>query len=153
MLPTNKTRGTGPGPAKASHRVRVLIVEDNPRLRKLMTDVLALEGCSVTEAVDAMSMRWHLQMRGVEEYPDDPFDLIVTDIQMPGESGLEVLGWLRRRGCPIPALVVTAFPELATREQVSKLEATLLPKPFTLLDFRSVAIASLSPTAKSLQRA
>lgn len=132
---------------------RVLIVEDNSRLRKLMTDVLTLEGFTVTEAADTTSMRWHMRIRAQEEYPDEPFDLIVTDIQMPGESGLVSLEWLRRRGCPTPALVVTAFPELATREQVRKLDATLLPKPFSLREFRSVAVATVRPGARIVVRA
>jgi DNA-binding response OmpR family regulator len=127
----------------------VLIVEDNARLRKLMVDVLALEGCKVTEAFDATSMRWHMHISGQEEYPNEPFDLIITDIQMPGGNGLVVLEWLRRKGCPIPAVVVTAFPELATREQVNKLGATLLPKPFNLIDFRGIAFAALQSRSRA----
>jgi CheY-like chemotaxis protein len=115
-----------------------------------MADVLALEGCAVTEAYDAPTMRWHMQMSGQEEYPDEPFDLIVTDIQMPGENGLAVLEWLRRKGCPIPAVVVTAFPELAMQQQVAKLDATLLPKPFRLVDFRSIAVAALLPRNRAI---
>ena len=147
MAPVKKTQVKRPGLTKTSPGARVLIVEDNPRLRKLMTDVLELEGCKVTEAFDTTSMRLHMHVRGQEEYPDEPFDLIITDIQMPGENGLVSLQWLRHRGCPIPALVVTAFPELATQEQVNKLDATLLPKPFSLHEFHTVAFAALRPSA------
>jgi two-component system phosphate regulon response regulator OmpR len=140
-----------PGLTKTTGRARVLIVEDNARLRELMANVLALEGWAVTQAVDASSMRWQMHINEQQEYPDEPFDLIVTDVQIPGENGLEVLGWLRHKGCPIPAIVVTAFPELATREQVNEVGATLLPKPFSLLDFRGLAFAALRPGNRSLQ--
>ena len=118
-----------------------------------MTDVLALEGFMVTEAVDVGSMRSQMRIKAQEEYPDEPFDLIVTDIQMPGETGLVALEWLRHRGCPTPALVVTAFPDPATREQVRRLDATLLPKPFSLHEFRSVAVAAVRPCASTVLRA
>ena len=140
-----------PGLTKTTGRARVLIVEDNARLRELMVNVLALEGWAVTQAVDASSMRWQIHINGQQEYPDEPFDLIVTDVQIPGENGLEVLGWLRHKGCPIPAIVVTAFPALATRAQVNQVGATLLPKPFSLLDFRGLAFAALRPGNRSLQ--
>jgi DNA-binding response OmpR family regulator len=143
MLSTGNARSQTPGLAKTMTRARVLIVEDNTAFRALMADVLALEGCKVTEAFDATSMRWHMRVRGLEEYPDEPFDLIITDIQMPGESGLISLEWLRLRGCPIPVVVVTSFPELTTQAQVNRLSATLLPKPFSLNDFRAAALAAL----------
>jgi DNA-binding response OmpR family regulator len=143
MSPNEADHKVRPKSYRSKPRVRVLIVEDNARLRKLMTDVLALEGYAVTEADDVVGMRQHMQIKGQEEYPDEPFDLIVTDVQMPGENGLFALQWLRHRGCPIPALVVTAFPELATRDLVSRLDATLLPKPFSLNEFRTIAVAAI----------
>jgi CheY-like chemotaxis protein len=133
------------GLARVTGKAHVLIVEDNAPLRGLMADVLTCMGCKVTEAFDASSMHWQMHTRGQEVYPDEPFDLIITDVQMPGETGLVLLEKLRRKGCPIPAVVVTAFPELATREQVHKLDATLLPKPFSLNDFRAIAIGALCP--------
>lgn len=151
IMASKISSGKGPGLTKATGRARVLIVEDNARLRELMANVLALEGWTVTQAFDASSMRWQMHISGQEQYPDEPFDLIVTDVQMPGESGLAVLQWLRHRGCPIPAVVVTAFPELATQEQVDRLGAMLLPKPFSLLDFRGLADAAIRPTSHAMQ--
>jgi len=142
-------RESQPKSNRATRRPRVLIVEDNPRLRKLMADVLELENYAVTEAADVVGMRWHLHDKAHEQYPDEPFDLIVTDVQMPGESGLVALEWLRHNGCPIPALVVTAFPELATRDLVRRLDATLLPKPFSLGEFRAAALATVCATYRT----
>jgi len=146
MSPNDKTQVKRPGVVKTTRRAQVLLVEDNTPFRALMADVLVREGCKVTEAFDAASMRWHMHTKGKEAYPAEPFDLIITDVQMPGENGLGSLEWLRRRGCPTPAVVVTSFPELATEEQVKKLAATLLPKPFSLGNFRAVTAAALRRT-------
>jgi DNA-binding response OmpR family regulator len=150
MAVNNAHPGLQKSPKRFAPRARVLIVEDNDRLRSLMMDVLAFEGYEVTEASDAQGMRRLMRTRTQESYPAEPFDLIVTDIQMPGEDGLRMLEWFRSRGCPIPALVVTAFPERATREQVERLHAAVLAKPFSLGELRSFAAAVLADDEKTL---
>ncbi len=128
----------------SASKSRVLIVEDNTPLRNLMADVLKLEGYTVIEAFDAPSMR-QCMVTCQPKNAGESFDLIITDIQMPGESGMVSLQALRHMGCRIPAVIVTAFPELATLERAIELQATLLPKPFSLGEFRSVAAAVLRP--------
>jgi CheY-like chemotaxis protein len=134
--------------AKSGSVAQVLVVEDNRPLRELMADVLALEGCTVTEAFDATSMQWWLQMMGQERYPDEPFDLIITDVHIPGETGLVALERLRRKGCHIPAIVVTAFPEEVTQQRVDHLEAVLVSKPFRLDEFRTAAAVALQSNSR-----
>jgi len=124
-------------------RARVLIVEDNAPLRKLMADILKFEGYTVSEASDAPSMRQRIYDPRSERNAGELFDLIITDIQMPGENGIASLATLRSAGCRIPAVIVTAFPELATRERADELQATLLPKPFSMAELRSVAATLL----------
>ena len=146
---TNDQR-TKLGFAKLSAGIRVLIVGDIEPLRALMADVLKLEGYTVTEAIDASNLQSCMRTGRHEEHLDNSYDLIVTDIHMPGESGLIGLEKLRRRGCSTPAVVVTAFPEFATKERVRELIATVLPKPFTLEEFRTVAAAALRPNIHAL---
>jgi DNA-binding response OmpR family regulator len=88
--------------AITSRGARVLIVEDNLRFRKLMSHDLALDGFTVTGNTN--SMRLHMRIKARNEYPNEPFDLIVTDIQIPGESGLVSLEWLCHRRCLLPHL-------------------------------------------------
>lgn len=128
-------------------RARVLIVEDNAPLRKLMADTLKFEGYAVSEASDASSMRRCMCGGQPAKVTGESFDLIITDIQMPEENGITSLAMLRSKGCRVPAVVVTAFPELATHERTHELQATLLHKPFTLAEFRAVAAAVLQHTA------
>jgi len=126
-----------------SGRARVLIVEDNAPLRQLMADILKFEGYTVSEAFDAPSMRQRIYAPRPERTAGEFFDLIITDVQMPGENGIASLATLRSAGCRIPAVIVTAFPELATRERTKELQATLLPKPFSMAELRSVAATVL----------
>ena len=127
-----------PGLAKLSAGIRVLIVGDTELLRGLMADVLKHEGYTVTEAIGASNVR-----SGRDEKRDDSYDLIVADIKIPGEDGLVGLEKLRRRGCRTPAVVVTAFPGSATTARARELLATVLPKPFTLEELRTVAATAL----------
>ena len=131
------------GVTNHSGRARVLIVEDNAPLRKLMADILKFEGYTVSEAFDAPSMRQRIYAKRPARTAGEFYDLIITDIQMPGENGIASLATLRSAGCRIPAVIVTAFPELATRERADELQATLLSKPFSVAELRSVAATVL----------
>ena len=115
---------------------RILVVEDDPGMRELIADVLAFEGYFVTDVADATAM-----LRAVVPSRDgeEAFVLIITDMRMPGSTGLEALARLRAIGCWIPTIVVTAFPEEVVKRQASELGALLLPKPFALDRLRALA--------------
>ena len=81
---------------------QILLIEDHPTNRKLMTGILSAAGNDVYEAVTAES--------GIEEAITRMPDLIVLDIQLPGNDGLSVVRALRARTDTrhIPFLAVTA---------------------------------------------
>ena len=81
---------------------QILLIEDHPTNRKLMTGILTSAGNDVYEAVTAES--------GIEEAITRRPDLIVLDIQLPGNDGLSVVRALRARADTkhIPFLAVTA---------------------------------------------
>ena len=87
---------TAPG-AEAPH---LLVVDDDERLRALLQRFLTEEGFRVTSAADAAAAR-----RALGSFA---FDLIVMDLMMPGESGLELTESLRREGTEVPILMLTA---------------------------------------------
>jgi two-component system phosphate regulon response regulator OmpR len=100
----------------------LLVVDDDKRIRDLLARYLADQGFRVTTAVDAASAR--AAMRGLA------FDLVVLDVMMPGESGVEFAAWLKREA-PLPILMLTARAEPGDR--IEGLEAGVddyLPKPF-----------------------
>lgn len=115
---------------------RVLVAEDDSELRALIASVLAFEGYFVTDVADASAM---LHAVGTSDQADNVFDLIVTDVRMPGLNGLDALARLRELGCWTPAIVVTAFPEDALKRHADELGAFLLPKPFALDKLRVIA--------------
>jgi two-component system phosphate regulon response regulator OmpR len=78
----------------------LLVVDDDARLRALLQRFLAEQGFRVTAAADAAAARKALASLS--------FDLVVLDVMMPGESGLELTESLRREGFEVPILMLTA---------------------------------------------
>ena len=102
----------------------ILVVEDDPRLRERLARYLTGEGFRVTAAADAAEAR--TQLRAIAP------DLMVLDVMMPGESGLELTQSLRaeRRG-DLPILLLTARG--APEDRIAGFEAgadDYLGKPF-----------------------
>ncbi|WP_431281578.1 response regulator [Humitalea sp. 24SJ18S-53] len=78
----------------------LLVVDDDDRLRVLLQRFLGDQGFRVTGAQDAAAARAALASVA--------FDLVVLDVMMPGESGLELTQALRRDGLDVPILMLTA---------------------------------------------
>ena len=108
-----------PLPDQAQH---ILIVDDDKRIRDLLAQYLGTHGFRVSTAADAASAR--ATMRGLT------FDLIILDVMMPGETGLEFARSLRTTlRTPILMLTARADPE----QRIEGLEAGVddyMPKPF-----------------------
>ena len=131
---TWQEHSTQPGHTSAP---RVLVAEDDPALRHLMVYLLAFEGYFVTEASNAQAMLD--AVRASDGNSKLGFDLIVTDVRMPGLSGLDALARLRETGCQVPAIVVSALPGEMVRPEAEELNALFLPKPFALENLRRIA--------------
>lgn len=100
----------------------ILVIDDDLRLRNLLTRYLRENDFAVSSAKDAENARMFLG-----QYK---FDLLIVDVMMPNESGLEFLQKLRKDS-DVPAIVLTAMGE--TQDRISGLEAgadDYLPKPF-----------------------
>lgn len=103
-------------------RAHILVVDDDLRLRSLLQRYLREQGFAVTGAKDADEARMFLR-----QYQ---FSLLIVDVMMPKESGLEFLQKLRQENS-VPAIVLTAMGEV--QDRISGLEAgadDYLPKPF-----------------------
>jgi two-component system, OmpR family, phosphate regulon response regulator OmpR len=108
----------------------LLVVDDDARLRDLLRRYLSENGFRVTVAANAKEARANLASFAV--------DLIVLDVMMPGESGLDLTGWLRgpvgpadHRNSRLPILLLTAMAE--PEDRVNGLERgadDYLAKPF-----------------------
>jgi two-component system phosphate regulon response regulator OmpR len=100
----------------------ILVVDDDTRLRELLQKYLTENGFRVTTAADAAHARTLLESLA--------FDLIVLDVMMPGESGLDFTAALRRTS-QVPILLLTARGEVADRiDGLERGADDYLAKPF-----------------------
>jgi two-component system, OmpR family, phosphate regulon response regulator OmpR len=100
----------------------ILVIDDDKRLRDLIARYLTEQGYRVTAAVNAADAR--AKLAGIT------FDLLVVDIMMPGESGLELTQSLRETSL-VPILLLTAMGE--STDRIAGLETgadDYLVKPF-----------------------
>jgi len=100
----------------------ILVVDDDDRLRELLRKFLSENGFMVATAADAADARAKLA--------SVTFDLLVLDVMMPGESGLDFAADLRRRD-NVPILMLTAMGE--AEDRIAGLEKgadDYLTKPF-----------------------
>jgi response regulator RpfG family c-di-GMP phosphodiesterase len=111
--------------AMAAESKRILIVDDEPSICDILEKFLKKKGYEVSRASDGKKA-----MALVENHP---IDLIVSDIKMPGMSGVELLQKVREKGKNMPVLITTGFPTLDTAIDALKLGAyDYLTKPFHL---------------------
>jgi two-component system phosphate regulon response regulator OmpR len=100
----------------------ILVVDDDTRLRELLKSFLSRHGFRVSTARSAAEARQHLDALD--------FDLIVLDVMMPGKTGLEFAGELRRSD-DVPILMLTAMGD--PKDRIAGLEKGVddyLGKPF-----------------------
>ena len=90
-----------------SRGARVLVVDDEPDLRALLADYLGMQGYAVRTAEDAAELDARLA--------EGPADVIVLDINMPGETGLAALARLRAAGNRAGVILLTAAGTLSDR--------------------------------------
>ena len=110
-----------PGPTNSSHRI--LVVDDDSDLRRLIAEALVRSDYQVDTAKDGAAGWDALQARN--------YNLLITDNQMPKVSGLELVKQLRSARMTLPVIFASgAMPEELDRLPWLQLSATLL-KPFT----------------------
>jgi len=104
-------------------RRRILLVEDEPGLRRTVKDLFVNSGYTVDAVADGAE--------GQRQAEADNFDLIVLDVMLPSRSGFEVAKNLRKKGIHTPILMLTARTELNNKVQGLKVGADdYLTKPF-----------------------
>lgn len=104
---------------------KILVVEDDPGIVRMMRRALEQAGYVVTNAVDGPS--------GLARAEEDLYALILLDIMLPGMDGWRVCQELRSRGSRVPLLMVTARDMVGDRVKGLDLGADdYLPKPFEI---------------------
>ena len=108
---------------KAGMKTRILIVEDEEKLRRVLSlhlESLGHEVASTASAEEALRLA-------------PQFQLVLTDLRLPGMNGLELLEAIQRQNARLPVIVMTAYSSVETAvEAMKKGAADFLPKPFSL---------------------
>ena len=116
-----------PAPRDVSSALRVLVVDDEPDVRELLVECFRHKGLDVCEAADGDA--------AIELLHGAPsqFGLVITDLQLPGRDGLDVLRAARHANPSCAVVIVTGYASLHSAIEAVRLGAyDYLTKPFSL---------------------
>lgn len=125
---------------------RILVADDQTEMRTLIRKMLVRRGYEVVEASDGPGLVRVLVDGLTAEEARAP-DLIITDVRMPGFTGLEVLARLRREQWTTPVILITAFGDVQLHREALRLGAAcVLNKPFDMDELRGAVEEALAAT-------
>ncbi|MCM2281950.1 MAG: response regulator [Bdellovibrionaceae bacterium] len=116
---------------------KILVVDDERDLREIICDDLSVFGAVLFEAENGRS--------AFDLHEKYQFDVIISDVRMPGGDGIEMLRRLKELPGPAPViLLITGFADLAPDEAAAYGVQGMLSKPFNLRDLRGLLVARLT---------
>jgi len=106
---------------------RVLVIDDDPTIRSLVAGILESRGHSLVQAIDGRA--------GIALFVKENFDLVVTDIVMPEQEGIETITAIRRVNRTVPILAISGSATIGGSGDYLRAAAALgasatLQKPF-----------------------
>jgi CheY-like chemotaxis protein len=130
-----------PAPAYKTHpSQRILVVDDEPLIRRLMTAMLADSGYDVESAEDG-AVAW-------EALQAKSYDLLITDNNMPRISGIQLIKNLRSAQMALPVVMVAGFvPEDELAQNPSLRLSATLSKPFAVAELLDTVTNALQVAA------
>ncbi|MBN1504069.1 MAG: response regulator [Candidatus Eisenbacteria bacterium] len=115
---------------------RILVVDDELPVCKSICSALAPDAYEVDMALSAEE--------ALKKEEESEYDVVITDLMMPGLSGLDLLKALKERRQDVRVIMVTGYPSIESAVQSIKFGAfDYIPKPFTPNDLRSLAARAL----------
>jgi diguanylate cyclase (GGDEF)-like protein len=115
---------------------RILVVDDEEIIRSLFRDVLEDKGYQVVLAPNGEE--------AIERLKETPFDLVITDIRMPGIDGMEVLRRSKAKYPEIDIIIITGYASVETAVEAMKLGAAdYLTKPLNIDQIRIIVDKTL----------
>jgi len=121
-----------PGRHQQVHRV--LVVDDEDGIRRSLVRVLALNGFETRDASDGLSA-WGLAL-------SQRFDLVVTDLRMPGLDGMELATRVIQANPRTRILIISAYPPIGMPPY------PFMQKPFSMVDFLTTVAQLFLPHSK-----
>jgi DNA-binding NtrC family response regulator len=125
--------------------LRALIVDDQPHVRDLWCEFLKIAGCSSDQVGTGME--------ALSCFEAGRYDLVVTDLLMPGLTGWDVAWAVRRRDPAIAVILISGSPTDIDVDLLREPGVTLLEKPIHLKTFLTAVEDALAMRARVLDRA
>ena len=117
--------------SEPTERLRVLLVDDNASVLRFRASAFSSNNCQVTTASTAE--------QALEQLGVDPFDLVVSDIKMPGLSGLDLLRAVKGKLPSTPVVLITGVPSVNSAVFGLRHGAyDYLPKPFSVTEVKDL---------------
>jgi len=118
--------------------MKILIIDDNVEIASVLQELLEIEGYRVTMAGDGND--------GYSAYLDFKPDLVITDIQMPGRNGFELMEEIRMHHPKMKTIYMSAAMaqfRLLLEEEKERYQADFLAKPFARKELMSLVSKNL----------
>jgi len=116
---------------RLERKLRILVVDDDENIRSILNDILTLDGHQVTEAESGQ--------KAVEYFSPEKFDVVVTDLGMPGMSGWEVARFIKEKDPVMPIVLISGWGGQIDNKKLEEYKIDyMLSKPFNLEQIRSV---------------
>jgi signal transduction histidine kinase/CheY-like chemotaxis protein len=134
-------------PSDVSHKprkmekLRVLVVDDDDQIREVLSDMLSMDGHVTTACPDGYA--------AIKSLEAEPFDVMITDLGMPGMSGLDLAGFAHEQFPKMPIAMITGWGMQLNQDEIAmKGIRAVLPKPFHMKDVKAL-VQDLAAKAKA----
>ena len=116
---------------------RILIVDDEKKMRRILQIILKDQGYKIDLAQDGNEAWQHFQRTS--------YDLVITDLKMPGKDGMELLRLINKKNSDVPVIVITAYGGVESAVKAIKAGAfDYITKPFENEEIRIVVSKAIS---------
>lgn len=124
---------------------RMFLAEDDDELRAVLAAAFRRDGHEVIEAIDGPDLVDHLIKARRHPVPGEAHDVVISDLRMPGFSGLQVLSSFHNLHWRMPFIVISAFIDAQTEERARQLgAAAVFSKPVDIDDLRKAVLQVLA---------
>src|SRR6187401_2426923 len=129
----------------SSSSARILVADDEPNLRRVLTAILRREGYDVLQAADGSE---------AIDLLAEPLDVVITDLKMPRVDGMEVLRHASAQLPNVPVIMITAFGTVDNAVAAVKAGAfDYLEKPFEQEQIRQIVNKAVAQSTLSRKEA
>ncbi len=116
---------------KKLEKLRVLVVDDDEQIREVLSDMLSLDGHNTTACADGFA--------AIKKLETGQFDVMITDLGMPGMSGLDLAGLAHEQYPAMPIAMITGWGMQLNHDEIAmKGILAVLPKPFHMKDVKAL---------------